>query len=98
MTKREYLDFILEQLPEEVAFRPMMGEYLLYYRGKLFGGVYDNLFLVKRTAFSERFLRDSELVCPYKGAKPMLLVGELPKEELAALLLGMYPELPEKKK
>lgn len=100
-SKKEYLDFVLEQLSEagEITYRAMMGEYLLYYRDKLFGGIYDDRFLVKITASSEKLLADAPREEPYEGAKPMLLVTEIEdKDLLRDLLLAMYEELPETKK
>ena len=78
-SKKEYLDFVLEQLSglEGISYRAMMGEYLLYYNDKLFGGIYDDRFLVKVTASSLELLPDAPQEIPYDGAKPMLLVTEI---------------------
>ena len=78
-SKKEYLDFVLEQLSglEGISYRAMMGEYLLYYDDKLFGGIYDDRFLVKVTASSLELLPDAPQEIPYDGAKPMLLVTEM---------------------
>lgn len=100
-SKREYLDFVLEQLNkvEGISYRSMMGEYLLYYDNKLFGGIYDNRFLVKETAVSVGLLTDAPKEIPYDGAKPMLLVTEIEnKDFLKKLILAMYEELPDPKK
>lgn len=100
-SKREYLDFVLEQLNkvEGISYRSMMGEYLLYYYDKLFGGIYDNRFLVKKTAVSVDLLMDAPKEIPYDGAKPMLLVTEIEdKDFMKKLILAMYEELPDTKK
>ena len=98
---REYLDFILEQLSglEGVAYRAMMGEFILYYRGKVVGGIYDDRFLVKPTKSALAMMPDADREIPYEGAKEMLLVDNVDNREfLAELLTSMYGELPEPKK
>ena len=100
-SRKEYLDFVLEQLSglEGVSYRAMMGEYLLYYNDKLFGGIYDDRFLVKVTASSLELLPDAPQEMPYDGAKPMLLITEIDnKNYLRELILAMYEDLPEIKK
>lgn len=96
-SSKEYLDFILEQLSalEEVTYRAMMGEYILYYRGKIVGGIYDNRFLVKPVRSAIEYMQNAAYELPYKGAKKMLLVEDVDhKEFLAELLTAMYDELP----
>ncbi len=100
-SSKEYLDFILEQLSEleEITYRQMMGEYILYYRGKVIGGIYDDRFLVKQTKTALAMMPDAELELPYEGAKEMLLVDDVEnKEFLKALIEAMYGELPAPKK
>lgn len=100
-SSKEYLDFILEQLSEleGISYRAMMGEYILYYGGKIVGGIYDDRFLVKVTKSSQEMMPDAELELPYEGAKEMLLVDDVEnKEFLRELLEAMYPELPLPKK
>ena len=100
-SSKEYLDFILEQLSEleGISYRSMMGEYILYYEGKVIGGIYDDRFLVKVTKSSREKMPDAELELPYEGAKEMLLVDDVEnKEFLRELLEAMYPELPLPKK
>ena len=100
-SSKEYLDFILEQLSEleGISYRAMMGEYILYYEGKVIGGIYDDRFLVKVTKSSREMMPDAELELPYEGAKEMLLVDDVEnKEFLRELLEAMYPELPLPKK
>ena len=68
---KEYLDFVLEQLSglDEISSRAMMGEFILYYRGKIFGGIYDNRLLVKPVPMALRLMPDAEMELPYDGAK-----------------------------
>ena len=99
-SSKDYLDFILEQLSAlgDISYRMMMGEYILYYRGKVFGGIYDNRFLVKITKSSAAMLPTASKELPYPGAKEMLLVDELEdKDFLAKLITSMYEELPKKR-
>ena len=98
---REYLDFILEQLSglENITFRPMMGEYILYWRGRIIGGIYDDRFLVKPTPSAVALMPDADRELPYEGAKEMLLVDNVDSREfLEELLTAMYDELPAPKK
>ena len=100
-SSKEYLDFILEQLSEldDVSYRVMMGEYILYYRGKIIGGIYDDRFLVKPTKSAVAMIPNAEMELPYDGAKEMLLVDDVDnKEFLRELLEAMYSELPAPKK
>ena len=98
---KEYLDFILEQLSEldEITYKAMMGEYIIYYRGKIVGGIYDDRFLVKNIKAAADKMPDADLELPYEGAKKMLLVDDVDnKEFLRDLLEAMYDELPVPKK
>ena len=100
-SSKEYLDFILEQLSEldDVFYRVMMGEYILYYRGKIIGGIYDDRFLVKPTKSAVAMMPNAEMELPYDGAKEMLLVDDVDnKEFLRELLEAMHSELPAPKK
>ena len=100
-SSKEYLDFILEQLSDagEVSYRPMMGEYVLYYRGKVIGGIYDDRFLVKPTKSAAALLKDAASELPYEGAKEMLLVDEVENRALlCALLNALDADLPAPKK
>lgn len=96
-SNKEYLDFILEQLSglEGITFNPMMGEYILYLRGKIVGGIYDDRFLVKPTKSAMAMMPDAERELPYEGAKEMLLVDNVDNREfLNELLTAMFDELP----
>lgn len=98
---REYLDFILEQLscPDEITYLQMMGEYILYYRGRIFGGIYDNRFLVKPVKSAIARMPAAEYELPYDGGKAMLLVENVDDRDfLRDLVEAMYGELPEPKK
>ena len=98
-SSKEYLDFILEQLSqlEDLTFRAMMGEYIIYYRGKIVGGIYDDRFLVKPTKSAKAMMPDAQYELPYEGAKEMLLVDDVDNREfLCDLLSAMYA--PKKKK
>lgn len=97
---KEYLNFILEQLSEleDVTYRAMMGEYILYYRGKVVGGIYDDRFLVKPVKAAVSLMPEASFERPYEGAKEMLLVENVDDRAfLAELFLAMYEELPEPK-
>ena len=76
---KDYLDYVLEQLGDvqELSHRSMMGEYILYVEGKVFGGIYDNRLLIKPTKSAREMLPDAPMELPYEGAKEMLLVDEL---------------------
>ncbi len=100
-SSKEYLNFILEQLSEldDVSYRVMMGEYIIYYHGKVIGGIYDDRFLVKPTKSAMAMMPNAEMELPYDGAKEMLLVDDVDnKEFLRELLEAMYSELPAPKK
>ena len=93
----EFLQFILEQLSdlEEINYRAMMGEYIIYYRGRIVGGIYDDRLLVKPTKSAVSYMATAIYELPYEGAKEMLLVEDVDsKEYLAGLFKAMYDELP----
>ena len=95
-SSREYLDFILEHLSglENVTWKAMMGEYIIYWRGKIVGGIYDDRFLVKPTKSAIAMMPEAERELPYEGAKEMLLADVDNREFLEELLEAMYDELP----
>lgn len=98
---KEYLSFVIEQLSGlgEISSRAMMGEYILYYRGRVFGGVYDDRLLVKPVPAAMKLMPDAEMELPYEGAKEMILVDDVDNREfLCELVENMWEELPEKKK
>ena len=100
-SSKEYLNYILEQLPdaEDISYSAMMGEYIIYYRGKIIGGIYDDRFLVKPVEAARRMMPEAQQELPYEGAKEMLLVDYVEdKAFLKELLEAIYEELPEMKK
>lgn len=100
-TSKGYIDFIMEQLSEldDVTCRAMMGEYVLYYRGRIFGGVYDDRLLIKPTKSACARLPGAARELPYEGAKEMLLVDDVDDRAfLRELVEAMYDELPAPKK
>ena len=100
----EYLDFVLEQLSEleDISFRPMMGEYVIYCQGKVIGGVYDDRFLVKATKTALRLMDEAgvepQAEIPYEGAKEMLLADVDWRELLCRVVEGIAEDLPAPKK
>lgn len=100
-TTKEYFEFIMEQLSElqDVSARAMMGEYVIYYKDKVAGGIYDNRFLIKPMASAKRLMPDAPLQTPYDGAKPMLMVDNVDNRAfLKTLFEAIYDELPETKR
>jgi len=93
---QDYCDFILDQLSllSDITSRKMMGEYILYYNGKIFGGIYDNRFLVKPVEAAKKLMPDAPLEEPYPGAKEMLLVEDVDnKDFLKELVEAVYSSL-----
>lgn len=96
-SSKEYLNFILEQLSDldEITYKPMMGEFMLYYRGKLVGGIYDDRLLVKPVKSAIEYMPTATYSLPYEGAKEMLLVDNVDdKEYLCSLFEAMFDGLP----
>ena len=102
-SSREYLTFVLDQLSglKDVTHRAMMGEYLLYVRGRVVGGIYDDRLLVKPTPAALKLLPDAPRELPYPGAKKMLLVEDVDSGDFLRdlfLALGNEPETKKKEK
>ena len=100
-SSREYVDYVLEQLSGlgDVTCRQMMGEYVIYLRGKVIGGVYDDRFLLKATPSARRLMPRAAMETPYPGGREMLLADCLDdRETLHEVVLAMYEELPFPKK
>jgi len=100
-TSEDYLDYVLDCLRGlgEVEAKRMMGEYCLYFKGKLVGLICDNRFLVKRTSTSDRLFPDGSLDYPYPGSKTLMHVVDFEdREKMKVLLEGLYRELPDKKR
>ena len=99
-SSKEYLDFIMEQLSEleNISYRAMMGEYIIYYKDKIVGGIYDDKLLVKAVKSAVEYMSNVKYELPYVGAKKMLLVDNIDdKEYLSGLFNAMFDELPTKK-
>ena len=99
-SSKEYLAYILEQLSEleDIRYRAMMGENILYYREKVVGGIYDDRFLIKNVKSARERMLDASLERPYDGAKEMLLVENVEdKEFLTELFKAIYDDLPSPK-
>ena len=100
-SSKEYLNFVMGQLSEleKITYRKMMGEYIIYFHGKIVGGIYDDRLLVKPVKSALGFMPNVVYEIPYEGAKEMLLVGEVDdKNFLTGLFNTMYDELPAPKK
>lgn len=100
-SSKEYLEYVLEQLSslDDITYRAMMGEYIIYYQGKIAGGIYDDRFLVKPTKSALDLMPDASRELPYEGAKEMLLVEDVDDRDfLNDLLNAMVDELPAPKK
>ena len=99
-SSKEYLQFILEQLSdlEEITYRTMMCEYIIYYREKIVGGIYDDRLLVKPVPVAVKMMPDAEMEPLYDGAKKMILVDDVDNRQfLCELVESMWEELPKKK-
>ncbi len=92
---KEYLEFVLNQLSEieDISYRAMMGEYIIYCKGKVIGGIYDNRFLVKPTKSAKELMPDAPYELPYEGAKEMLLPDIDNRDLMSALIPAVYNEL-----
>ncbi len=100
-SSKGYLDFVLEQLSslDDITYKAMMGEFIIYFREKIVGGIYDDRFLVKPTKAAIEMMPEASYELPYEGAKEMLLVDDIDNREfLTKLLEAMYDELPAPKK
>ena len=97
-SSRDFLEFVLEQLSSlsDITYRAMMGEFILYYKGKIVGGIYDNRLLIKPSPSALRMLPDASMETPYDGGTNMLMVEDVEDRDLLIRLFNaMYPELPE---
>lgn len=95
------MDYVLEQLSDlyDITTRAMMGEFIIYYKEKVIGGIYDNRFLVKPVKAAKELMPDAPMELPYEGAKSMILVENMEDRAfLAELFRAMEPELPAPKK
>jgi len=99
-SSKEYLEFVLEQLSDlnDISYRAMMGEYVIYYQGKVIGGIYDDRFLVKPTDSARRLLPNAIFELPYQGANEMILADVDNKDLLKRLIPAIADDLPMTKK
>ena len=101
-SSRDYLDYVLEQLTDslDLSYRPMMGEFVIYSKGKVVGGIYDDRFLLKRTKGALELLKDTKIqtAIPYEGAKEMLVADIDDRELTCRLIEAIADDLPEPKK
>ena len=96
-SSKEYLNFVLENLSdlEDITHRAMMGEFIIYYKGKIAGGIYSNRLLIKPVKSAVEYMPTVSYEIPYKGAKEMMLVEEVDnKGFITELFKTMYDELP----
>lgn len=100
-SSEQYLEYILERLSglDDISHRAMMGEYIIYYRGKIIGGIYDDRFLIKPVKSAKAMMPNADMELPYEGAREMILVDETENEDfLKELIEAMYDELPSPRK
>ena len=100
-SSKSYLDYVIDQLSglDDISYRAMMGEYIIYYKSKIIGGIYDDRFLVKPTKSAADMMPTASKEFPYEGAKEMLLVDNLDDRIfLKNLLTAMVEELPQARK
>lgn len=100
-SSKDYLEYVLDQLSslDDISYRAMMGEYIIYYQGKIVGGIYDDRFLVKPTKSALDLMPDASRELPYEGVKEMLLVEDIDDRAfLNELLNAIVYELPAPKK
>ena len=100
-SSKQYLEYILERLSglDDISYRAMLGEYIIYYRGKIIGGIYDDRFLIKPVKSAKAMMPNADMELPYEGAREMILVDETENEDfLKELIEAMYDELPSPRK
>lgn len=98
-SSKDFLEFVLEQLSvlPDITYRAMMGEFIIYYRGKIVGGIYDNRLLVKPTPSALKFMPDAKMEIPYPKGRPMIMIPDVENPELLERVFNIiYDELPEK--
>ena len=99
-SSKDFLDFVLDQLSglPDITYRAMMGEFIIYYRGKIVGGIYDNRFLVKPIPSAQKLLPNAKMEIPYPKGKPMIMIPDIEDTELLESVFNViYDELPNKK-
>ena len=99
-SSKDFLDFVLDQLSilPDINYRAMMGEFIIYYHGKIIGGIYDNRLLIKPTESVLKIIPDAKMEIPYPKGKPMIMIPDIENRELLVKLFNaIYSELPERK-
>lgn len=99
-SSKDFLDFVLDQLSglPDITYRAMMGEFIIYYRGKIVGGIYDNRLLVKPTESALKLMPNAKMEIPYPKGKPMIMIPDIENTELLESVFNViYDELPNKK-
>ena len=99
-SSKDFLEFILEQLSNlpDITYRAMMGEFIIYYRGKIIGGIYDNRLLVKPVDSVFKIIPNATMEIPYNGGKPMIMIPDVENTEILEQVFNLlYSELPDKK-
>lgn len=100
-SSKDFLEFVLEQLSglSGITYRAMMGEFIIYYRGKIVGGIYDNRLLVKPTPSALKIMPNAKMEIPYSNGKPMIMVPDIENSELLEkVFISIYSDLPDAKK
>ena len=100
-SSKDFLEFVLEQLGNlhDITYRAMMGEFIIYYRNKIIGGIYDNRLLVKPMESVFKIIPHATMEIPYPGGKPMIMIPDVENPELLAEVFNLlYSELPNRKK
>lgn len=100
-SSKDLLEFVLEQLSilPDITYRAMMGEFIIYYRGKIIGGIYDNRLLIKPTSSALKIMPNAKMEMPYPKGKPMIMIPDIENPELLEMVFNaVYNELPDKRK
>ncbi len=100
-SSKDFLEFVLEQLSglPDIDYRAMMGEFVIYYHGKVVAGIYDNRLLVKPTPRAIKLMPDAPMEIPYKGGNPMIMITDTENPELLATVFdAVYADLTKVKK
>ena len=96
-SSKDYLGFVLDQLSDmpDISYRAMMGEYVIYYRGRVVAGIYDDRFLVKPTKTALLIMQNAPMEIPYPGGKPMIMIEDIENRDLIRdLFNAVYSEVP----
>lgn len=100
-SSKDFLEFVLDQLSvlPDITYRAMMGEFIIYYRGKIIGGIYDNRLLIKPMPSALKIMPNAKMEIPYPNGKPMIMIPDVENSELLETVFNaVYDELPDKRK